>query len=179
MKFTDTAYGFTDWDYLVGTFTYEEAYLRIVPADTEVSTISYSPSAAAPANGVFAVASAKRVQTNYPKGYILAMATADGGRDLVCQEAGKSGLKIASIASAGALDVGTYGYKIASSSQNGVNSGWSPVLANQTLKTVSMPSGQTVIDEAINTHFGARLDVTVAACSSYSQTFVYTVVGGV
>jgi hypothetical protein len=167
IAFTDNSYGFTDWDYSLGSFTYEAPYLNINPSTPETLTISYSPSDVLPPNGVFAVKTAKTVSTNNPLGYTLTMAP-QSGTNLVCATNGS--LTINTIGSAGALSVGTYGYKTATSDQTGINTGWNPVSSNQQIKNVPSP----IENDPINVWFGVRLAPNVAPCSSYSQTFVWT-----
>jgi hypothetical protein len=172
IAYTDKDYGFNDWttNTLTGGFEYKEVYLRLVPDGDEVSRISYSPSMAAPAEGVFAVKTQRLVSTNNPAGYSLALEPENGEVDLACST--NDELSIKTIEASGSLNVGTYGWKINSSNQNGVNSDWRPMSAAQTIKTVT----SAATNDAINLWFGARLDATIPACGSYDRRYLLTAI---
>jgi len=121
IAYTDSVYDFTDWETDSLPFTYQDTYLTFSSA-SETLNITYSPSDSIPANGVLAAKTALTVSTNNPSGYTLTLAPQGGNTDLVCTA--HSSLVIPTIGAAGALDIGTYGYKISVSDQNGVNSGW-------------------------------------------------------
>ncbi|MDR2525544.1 MAG: IPT/TIG domain-containing protein [Oscillospiraceae bacterium] len=168
IAYTDSIHGFTDWVTNSVPFTYEDSYLRFDTTETEALSVLFSPSGAAPANGVFAVKSGRKVSTNNPNGYHLSLAPQDGGTDLVCAE--NNARTIPSVSAAGALDIGDYGYKVDSGDQNGVNSGWNPILADQVVKNVPEP----VDGNPVNLWFGMRLDASVPACEAYERVFVMT-----
>jgi hypothetical protein len=169
IAYTDNTYGFTDWETNALSFTYQDAYL-IFSSATETLNITYAPSDVLPTDGVLATKTAIAISTNNPTGYTLSLAPQGGNTDLVC--ATNSGLKIPTIGSAGALSAGTYGYKVSSSNQNGVNSGWSPMLANQQIKSPSGP----IDNDPINVWWGVRVTPSMAACTTYARTFMWTVV---